>query len=150
MKSVNIYTIELVKEKEVQYKTDEVLSDPDTVARFAVEQLRLNVKCEEYMYVLTLDTKNQLAGVHQVSQGTLNGALVHPREIFKRALLNNAASILLIHNHPSGNPTPSREDVEMTKRIKAAGDIIGITLLDHIIMGDGVHNYASLRAKELI
>ena len=86
--------------------------------------------------MFTLDTKNKIIGAFGVSRGALNSSLVHPREVFKRALLSNAASIMLAHNHPSGDPTPSSEDKATTKRLVEAGDIIGIRVLDHIIIGE--------------
>lgn len=83
-----------------------------------------------------------------VSKGNLNSSIVHPREIFKRAVLNNAASIICMHNHPSGDPTPSQNDIDITKRIDEAGELMGIPLLDHVIIGDGT--YISLKEKMLI
>lgn len=148
METVNIYTIELVKEQKIKYNLD-ALNSPDDVARFAINCLRLEKKAEEYMYMIAVTAKNQIAGVHRISQGVLDTALVHPREIYKRALLNNAAGIVLIHNHPSGNPTPSGEDIKTTGRIKEVGQVIGIPLLDHIIIGEG-GTYVSLARKKII
>lgn len=91
----------------------------------------------EVMMALMLDTKHRIAGAHIISVGTLNASPVHPREVFKAAVAMNAAAIILAHNHPSGDPTPSRQDREVTQRIKDAGEILGIELLDHIIIGDG-------------
>ena len=90
---------------------------------------------EEFL-VLLLDGKNKLLGFNLVSIGTLTGSLTHPREVFKAAILGNAASIILLHNHPSGDPIPSAEDMEITKRLREAGEIIGIKVLDHVIIGD--------------
>lgn len=101
----------------------------------------------EHFCVLLLDTKNQIIGINTVSIGTLDTSLVHPREIFKPAILASAAGIILFHNHPSGDPTPSREDTEVTKRIIEAGKILGITVLDHIIVGD---TFSSLKEKGLL
>jgi DNA repair protein RadC len=80
---------------------------------------------------------------HEVSRGTLDATLVHPREVFKAALLSNAASIILTHNHPSGDPTPSPDDHQLTRRLVDAGRLIGVEVLDHIIVGDG--RYFSFR-----
>ena len=91
---------------------------------------------EEFL-VLLLDGKNKLLGFHVVSVGTLTSSLTHPREIFKAAILANAAAILLLHNHPSGDPAPSAEDISITRRLKEAGELLGIQVLDHIIIGDG-------------
>lgn len=100
----------------------------------------------EVCYVVCLTVPLTLIGYHEVSRGSLSETLIHPREVFKAAVLANAAGIVLVHNHPSGNPKPSLEDVQITERVKAAGDIIGIELLDHIIIG---HNglYVSLKEQ---
>lgn len=97
----------------------------------------LGNESKEHFIVLHLDTKNKIICADQVSTGSLNASIVHPREVLKSTLLSSAAAIVLVHNHPSGDPTPSREDIEMTKRIKECCDILGIRLLDHIITGDG-------------
>ena len=99
------------------------------------------------MVMLVLDIKNNVRGAFEVSRGGLNASIVHPREIFKRALLLNAASIILAHNHPSGDTTPSREDINITKRLVEGGKILGIEVLDHIIVGD---NYMSFKGDNLI
>ncbi|MDO8685675.1 MAG: JAB domain-containing protein, partial [Clostridiales bacterium] len=89
----------------------------------------------EFAKVLYLDTKNQVTGIEVVSVGSLNAAIVHPREVFKGAMLNNAASIVFIHNHPSGNPEPSREDVQLSAKLKETGKIVGIDVLDSLVVG---------------
>ena len=91
---------------------------------------------EEFL-VLLLDGKNKLLGFNVVSIGNLTGSLTHPREVYKAAILGNAASIILLHNHPSGDPIPSQEDLEITKRLRESGEILGIKVLDHVIIGDG-------------
>ena len=97
----------------------------------------LSNETKEHFIVLHLDTKNKIVCADQVSTGSLNASIVHPREVLKSTLLSSAAAIVLVHNHPSGDPTPSREDIEITKRIKECCEILGIRLLDHIITGDG-------------
>ena len=92
-----------------------------------------------------LNTKAKLIGASDISVGTVNATLVSPRELFLEALKKNAVSIILLHNHPSGDPTPSQEDILLTQRVRKAGDLIGIELLDHIIIGD--NRYISLREK---
>ncbi|HQD76774.1 MAG TPA: JAB domain-containing protein, partial [Bacillota bacterium] len=94
------------------------------------------------------NTRNQVIGVDRVSVGTLNSSAVHPRELFRNAIKRSAASIILVHNHPSGDPTPSREDVEVTGRLIDAGKIIGIDVLDHIIIGD--NRFTSFKARGLL
>lgn len=103
---------------------------------------------QEVLKVLLLNTKNVVIGVHNASMGSLNSSIVHPREIFKEAIRKSAASIIMVHNHPSGDPTPSSEDIAATGRIREAGKLIGIDLLDHVIVGDG--RYISLREKNLL
>jgi DNA repair protein RadC len=92
----------------------------------------------EVFAILCLSTKHRVIGYHEVSRGTLDTALVHPREVFKAAILANAAAIILTHNHPSGDPTPSADDVALTQRLVEAGRLLGIDVLDHIVIGDGV------------
>ena len=103
---------------------------------------------KEHFVTLHLDSKNRLACMDVVSTGSLNASIVHPREVFKTALLSNAAALILIHNHPSGDPTPSREDLELTGRLKEAGELLGLRVLDHIIIGEDC--YVSLADRGLI
>lgn len=100
---------------------------------------------QEIFMVITLNSKNNVLSKKEIFKGSLNSSLVHPREVFKEALKNSAASIIICHNHPSGDPCPSKEDINVTKRIKECGNIMGIELLDHIIIGD--NNYISLKEK---
>lgn len=96
----------------------------------------LRRETKEYFFAIHLDGKNRICCVDEVSVGSLNQSIVHPREVFKTALLSSAASLILVHNHPTGDPTPSSEDIAITRRLKEAGEIIGVKLLDHIIIGD--------------
>ena len=98
--------------------------------------------------MVLLNTKNCIIGVKDIFTGSLNNSIVHPREIFKAAINKNSASIIICHNHPSGDPTPSSEDINITLRIKECGSIIGIQLLDHIIIGN--NKYISLKEEGLI
>lgn len=107
----------------------------------------LQQETKEYFFTLHLDGKNRIACIDQVSVGSLNQSIVHPREVFKTALLSSAAAILLVHNHPTGDTSPSREDIEITRRLKEAGDILGIKILDHIIIGD---SYLSFTGQGLL
>ncbi len=91
----------------------------------------------EVFAILCLSTKHRVIAYHEVSRGTLDATLVHPREVFKAALLANAAAIILTHNHPSGDPSPSADDVQLTRRLVDAGALLGVDVLDHIIVGDG-------------
>lgn len=92
---------------------------------------------KEHFVTLHLDGKNRIICKETVSIGSLNQSIVHPREVFKTALLSNAAAILLMHNHPSGDPDPSSEDIAITRRLRESGELLGIRVLDHIIIGDG-------------
>ena len=118
-------------------------STPATIAKYYMEDMR---HCpQETMKLLFLNTKTKLIGETNISKGTVNSTVVSPRELFVEALQKNAVSIILLHNHPSGDPTPSKEDVLITRRVHEAGEMIGITLLDHIIIGN--NRYISLREK---
>jgi DNA repair protein RadC len=100
---------------------------------------RFRDRRREYFIALLLDGKNRIIHEEQVSEGSLNQSIVHPREVFNRAVKESAAAVILVHNHPSGDPSPSREDREISRRLKEAGEIIGIRVLDHIIIGDGTY-----------
>jgi DNA repair protein RadC len=102
----------------------------------------------EHFRALLLNTKNEVIAREIVSIGTLNSSTVHPRELFKNAIRRNAAAVILLHNHPSGDPTPSQEDLDVTRRLWEAGRIIGIEVLDHLIIGD--NKYVSFKAEGLI
>ena len=145
MKNINFLSCKLVKEKTTRYDVNNTLTSPETAYKFIECVCELSSEPEENLMMLTLSTKNTVTGVFTVSKGSLNSSLVHPREVYKRALLNNANSIMIFHNHPSGDPAPSREDIAITKRLEEAGKIIGIKLLDHLIIGD--ERFTSLREK---
>ena len=95
----------------------------------------INKGRQEEFHVVTLDTKHRMIGSHRITVGTLDASLVHPREVFRPAIKDSSSAILLAHNHPSGDPTPSREDRMVTERITDAGGLLGITVLDHIVLG---------------
>lgn len=119
---------------------------PQDVVNLIMEEVRYLDR--EHFKALLLNTKNQILNVITVSIGSLNASIVHPRELFKDAIKVSAAAVVLVHNHPSGDPTPSREDVEVTKRLIEAGKIIGIDVLDHVVIGNG--RWVSLKDKCLI
>lgn len=116
-------------------ETLERFTSPAQVFDFFHHELRDNRK--ELFLILLLDGKNRITRKVQVSEGSLNQSIVHPREVFAPAVRESAAAMIFIHNHPSGDPAPSREDREITRRLKEAGEILGIKVLDHIIIGDG-------------
>lgn len=99
------------------------------------QRLAIDGRQEEF-HIVTLDTKNQPITSHRITVGTLDASLVHPREVFRPAIRDAASSIILVHNHPSGDPTPSREDLQVTKQLERAGETVGIRVLDHIVVGD--------------
>lgn len=103
---------------------------------------------QELLKLIILNTKNEITKIKDVFKGSLNSSLVHPREIFNEAIRNSAASIIICHNHPSGDPTPSDEDIKVTTRLKECGEIIGIKLIDHIIIGRNI--YVSLKEKGIL
>lgn len=150
MKKISILNLRVVKEREVDYNTGLGLkvTQPEVIFNIAIDGLQLHEQAEESFYICTLDTKNQINGIFEVSRGSLNTSIVHPREVFKRALIQNANSIICIHNHPSGDPTPSKEDISITNRLVEAGNIIGIKVLDHIIIGD--NRYISFKQRNII
>lgn len=123
-----------------------VIKSPDDAAGMVMEEMRHLDR--EHFRALLLNTKNQVIGTDKVSVGTLNSSAVHPRELFRNAIKRSAASVILVHNHPSGDPTPSKEDIDITARLKEAGKIVGIEVLDHIIIGD--NKFTSLKARGLI
>ncbi len=119
---------------------------PDSVVSYYMEELRH--KEQEHLYAMFLDTKQGLLKDVLISKGTVNASIASPREIFIEALRYGAVGLILVHNHPSGDPTPSKEDCLLTKRVKESGAMIGVTLLDHIVIGDGV--YCSLKKEGLL
>lgn len=122
------------------------MNNPRTIADYYMEDLRF--VNQEVILLVMVDTKNQFLNDKIISKGTVNASLISPREIFLESLNNQAVYIILIHNHPSGDPTPSKEDILTTKRIKEAGVLIGIKLLDHIIIGD--RKYVSLKEQGIL
>jgi len=123
-----------------------MVNSPEDVVNTVKSQLK--GKKKEHFLVLCLDTRNRLINCKPVSIGSLDTSIVHPREVFKEAVSSSAASVIFVHNHPSGDPEPSKEDVELTKRLVQAGEIIGIDVLDHIIVCD--RSYLSLKANNLL
>ncbi|WP_051590458.1 RadC family protein [Exiguobacterium antarcticum] len=144
-KRVNIVQVKLVREKTILYK-DRRISSPQTAYNLFTEIL--GDVDREHFIVMCLDIKNQPTCIQTVHIGSLNASIVHPREVLKSALLSNSASIIVAHNHPSDDCTPSPEDISVTKRLKEAGEIIGIELMDHLILG--TDSFISLKEKGYI
>ncbi|QNG61829.1 DNA repair protein RadC [Bacillus sp. PAMC26568] len=125
------------------YEDRYVIKSPQDGANYVMEEMRF--LSQEHFVCLYLNTKNQVLHKQTVFIGSLNASIVHPREVYKEALKRSAASIICIHNHPSGDPSPSREDIEVTKRLTECGKMLGIELLDHLIIGE--QKYVSLKEK---
>ena len=142
-KKVTLVRVQTVKERTYTYDFRKVNSPQSAKALF--EKLEFFVNSDREMFlVASLNTKNEPTQIEVVSVGSLNASIVHPREVFKSAIISNAASIICAHNHPSGDLTPSKEDIEVTKRLVEAGKLLGIDVLDHIIMNDE-GEYKSIR-----
>ena len=148
-KRINIVSIKMVKESSFLYQT-RTISSPKDAYEMIKEQLE-GLDREQFI-IACLNTKNEPTNISVVSVGTLNKAIVHPREVFKTAILSNAASIMAFHNHPSGETTPSQQDIQLTNRLYEAGELLGIKLLDHLIIGDRVpilrSRYTQLMGRE--
>jgi len=138
---------ELAKRQEgySEIRDKQLVKTPEAVVRLV--RNRLKDKQREHFLALLLNTRNQLIKVTEISIGSLDTSIVHPREVFKEAISASAASAIFAHNHPSGDPTASEDDIKLTKRLAEAGEIIGIDVLDHIIIGD--NNYVSLKRESL-
>jgi DNA repair protein RadC len=128
---------ELARRLDLPTEPKPKINSPEDVYRLLYPTMREMKK--EIFVVICLDTQNQIISKETTSMGSLNANVVHPREVFKSALLASAAHIIVSHNHPSGDPTPSREDIDITKKLVETGKIMGIDVLDHVIIGDGRH-----------
>lgn len=148
VKSIQIKAIAELSKRISKYNAEAKLkiSSPGSIATLYMEEMRYLQ--QEHLKIVFLDTKNQIITDKFLTVGTVNASLINPREVFIQALRHNAVHVILLHNHPSGDPAPSREDISITRRVIEAGDIIGIKLLDHIIIGDG--NYISLKERGII
>ena len=122
------------------------VNSPEIISNLFMEEMKYFKR--EHFRTINLDTKNQIIGVEEISIGNLNSSIVHPREVFNVAIRKSANSIILLHNHPSGDSTPSMEDVNVTRRLIEAGNIIGIKVLDHIIIGED--RYTSFKEKNIL
>ncbi|MFD1904592.1 DNA repair protein RadC [Paenibacillus rhizoplanae] len=121
-----------------------IIRSPQDAAEILTEQLRYLQK--EHFICLFLNTKNHVIAQETLSMGSLNASIVHPREVFRAAMKCSSAAIICAHNHPSGDPTPSPEDISLTSRLMQAGEIVGIDVLDHLVIGDS--SYVSLKEKK--
>ncbi|MFO7815815.1 MAG: DNA repair protein RadC [Halanaerobiales bacterium] len=128
-----------------KYQGEIVLNSSSDVASLMMSELR-HLK-QEHLYVIMMDVKNKMIAKELITKGGLSSSVVHPREVFKIAIKKSSASIIVVHNHPSGDPTPSQNDIDVSKSLLSAGQILGIEVLDHIIIGDG--KYISLKERNL-
>ncbi|UII57968.1 DNA repair protein RadC [Cytobacillus spongiae] len=127
----------------LSYDDRYVIRSPEDGAKYVMNDMRFLT--QEHFVCLYLNTKNQVLHKQTIFVGSLNASIVHPREVFKEAFRRSAASIICLHNHPSGDPSPSKEDIEVTKRLAECGKIIGIDVLDHLIIGE--NKFVSLKEK---
>lgn len=141
MKSMIKYSVQLVREKEEKYMEKQANS-PQAVADIINEVFNMDTQPFETFVMMALDTKKRPVGCFAVSQGSLNGTIVEPREVFQRAILVNADSIVVAHNHPSGEVIPSFKDMDATRVLKEAGELLRIELVDHIIIGENGKYYS--------
>ncbi len=139
------YKIALVKEGRITTDTKTISSPRDA---FEILMSEIGSADREIFLTLLLDTRHRVIGVHQVSVGSLNASVVHPRETFKAAMLANAAAMILAHCHPSGDPEPSAEDLAVTARLHQAGELLGLPILDHLIIGHD--RFVSLKEQGLL
>jgi len=146
MSELRQVAIKLVREK--AFYSTENLSHPEAVIKLF--EKKLSEYDREQLIVLNLTAKNEVINIHIASMGSLDASIATPREIFKAAILSNAKSIILLHNHPSGNPTPSAEDISTTRKIQKAGELIEIKLLDHIIVGGYSGKTFSMQMENMI
>jgi len=140
-----IYSREVIREDWPQYSDAKRFTSPQQVYEMFKD---LILETKEHFVALHIDGKNRIICLDRVAIGSLNQCVVHPREIMKAALLSSAAGIILIHNHPTGDPSPSAEDINITNRLKEVGGVIGIPILDHIIIGNG--QYVSFTERGLL
>jgi DNA repair protein RadC len=146
----NAFGIKLFQAVSERYAREKIapktlFNSPELVADYLIGKIGKEKK--EYFMIICLDTRNQLI-IDEVSVGTLNASLVHPREVFQKAIINNSSHVIIAHNHPSGDPTPSPEDIATTKRLCEAGQILGIAVTDHVVVAQ--NSFTSFRERGLI
>ncbi len=143
------YKVMLVRDNKKIETDTSFIKSPDDVNK--IMQSYLSGVDREHFCIVLLNRKNGIIGINTVSVGDLSSSIVHPREVFKPAIVAGAGAIILAHNHPSGDPTPSSNDIKVTKRLKEVGDILGIPVLDHIVIGDDCYeSLASLKVANLV
>ena len=133
----NSFKTVVVKEKEYEYK-ETVVDSPDVVVEMMNDLFRLDRMAEEYAYLICMNNKGRMIGLFEIAHGTVDSAIVSSRDVFMKSLLIGATNIVLVHNHPSGDPTPSKEDDKVFERLKSASEVVGVRITDFIIIGRGV------------
>lgn len=142
------FNLELVQETSKRYDVPKTINSQYEAFKAINSVYNLSNKSEECVIMMTLDVKKKMTGFFVISIGNLSSSIVHPREVFKRAMLMNADGIIIAHNHPSGDCTPSQKDIEVSQKLKEVGKIIGIELVDHLIVGN--NKFESLKSKGVI
>lgn len=139
---MNVYKLKMVKDRTVKYDVSDTIESSSDVYRLS-KAMEWTHSPEEVFAIVCRKTNGDICGIFEVAKGTIDQCNVHPREVFKRALLANASSIILIHNHPSGSLTPSMDDIGLTKRLVACGKLIGVKVIDHLIVStDGYFSFS--------
>jgi DNA repair protein RadC len=146
--SINIYILKQIRISQHRYDLDLPITTPAVCHHILNILLDLKREPVEKFGIISLNTKHKLLGLHILGQGSLDSVAIEPREVFKAAMLNNAYSIIAFHNHPSGDPQPSVWDIAITRRLKEVGDILNISLVDHLIVGE--EKWFSMREEELM
>lgn len=147
VKAAQILAVAELSKRISAFKKEKIkISSPNDAAVVMMEEMRYYKK--EYFKIILMDTKNNIIKIAEISVGSLNSSIVHPREVFVEAIANSSSSIILVHNHPSGEIQPSREDIMLTDRLSECGKLLGIKVIDHIIIGDGV--FFSFKEEGLI
>ena len=147
--SVNIYTLKQIRTKHYRYDLEDHQVTTPLIC-YQILQYLLDLKSEpvEKFGIISLNSRNKIIGIHIIGTGSLDKLYIEPREVFMAAMMNNAKSIIAFHNHPSSDPTPSQDDIYLTRRLQEAGKIMCIELLDHVITGE--RSYVSLKEKGFI
>jgi DNA repair protein RadC len=145
-KRVSIVSLKMVREGSILYEVRKISSPKDALE---LGRRFLEDETTEHLIACCVDTKNHPISISTISIGSLSSSIVHPRDVFKFAILSNAASLIIFHNHPSGDPEPSPEDINITNRLAEVGKIIGIDLIDHIIIGSE-SRYCSLKERGIL
>ena len=148
MKTIQFNKVVLVRESAHRYNLPTSVLGPKEAVKAINELMHLDTEAQEVFVTLFLDVKNHITGIHEVARGILSAAPVHPREVFKAAILSNAAAMIIAHNHPSGDPQPSSEDRQVTRRLLQVGKLTDIPVIDSIIIGE--NKFYSFKEKGIL